>query len=554
MNSVSPDVGAYVRARAEAESRTAQGAWAEAATLWARVVEANPTEGRSWSRLADARYRTDDYQGALAAGVRALELRDGYPAETAYRLACCHARLGEPTPALTWLERSLQMGLRDLERARTDDDLASLRNDTRYRELVGQVDADGLTREERWRYDLRFLQREVKRRAYAPFRQVAEARFDAEVEALSDAVPDLTDVQVVIGMRRLLALLGDAHAFVRQSADDTALPALPLQFYLFEEGCFVTGAAPEHRELLGARLQAIGEHPIADVLATVDPLIPRDGENAIWPREIAPALLRNAALLHGLGLVPDPGEAVLRVRGLDGEERTATVAAVPPAQPAPAWRTFPCPDGWVFLPDTLGSPRPLCLRNPRAAYWFEHLPDERLVYFQFNLVRDEPGEPLAAFCDRLFAFVRDNDVQRLVIDMRWNPGGNTYLELPLLHGLVGTEKISRRGSLFVIVGRKTFSAAQNGATLIERHTEAIFVGEPTGSCPTFVGETIPFVLPCSGIQANVSDLLWQSGWPMDYRTWIAPAIYTPPTFAAFSTNRDPALEAVLAFREHLPGW
>lgn len=57
---------------------------------------------------------------------------------------------------------------------------------------------------------------------------------------------------------------------------------------------------------------------------------------------------------------------------------------------------------------------------------------------------------------------------------------------------------------------------------------------------------------------NVSDLLWQSSWPMDHRAWIAPDLYTPPTFEAFRRNQDPALDAVLAYPgpghgEHLPG-
>jgi hypothetical protein len=41
---------------------------------------------------------------------------------------------------------------------------------------------------------------------------------------------------------------------------------------------------------------------------------------------------------------------------------------------------------------------------------------------------------------------------------------------------------------------------------------------------------------------------------MDHRTWIAPLIYTPPTFEAYRHNRDPALEAILAAREHVAGW
>ena len=137
--------------------------------------------------------------------------------------------------------------------------------------------------------------------------------------------------------------------------------------------------------------------------------------------------------------------------------------------------------------------------------------------------------------------------------MRWNGGGNNFLNRPLVHGLIACDQVNRKGRLFVIVGRNTFSAAMCGATHIERHTNATFVGEPTGSSPTFVGETIDFQLPYSGAFANVSDLLWQSGWAMDYRPWVAPLLYTPPTFALYKENRDPAMEAIAAVREYLPG-
>jgi hypothetical protein len=197
---------------------------------------------------------------------------------------------------------------------------------------------------------------------------------------------------------------------------------------------------------------------------------------------------------------------------------------------------------------------PLYLRNSDIPYWFEYLPAEAGVYFQFNGVGDQPLEPIAMFCERLFTFIDNHQVSKLVIDLRWNGGGNTYLAQPLLHRLIGCTKINRRGCLYVIIGRGTFSAAQNTATAIERETNAIFVGEPSGSRPNFVGETIPFMLPYSKALVNVADLYWQTSWPMDHRPWIAPELYAPPTFETYSQNRDPALEAVLSSREHLPGF
>ena len=78
--------------------------------------------------------------------------------------------------------------------------------------------------------------------------------------------------------------------------------------------------------------------------------------------------------------------------------------------------------------------------------------------------------------------------------------------------------INRRGALFVIIGRLTFSAAQNTVTAIDRETSAIFVGEPTGSRPNFIGESIYFELPYSKVRANAADLFWQTSWPWDHRT------------------------------------
>ena len=130
--------------------------------------------------------------------------------------------------------------------------------------------------------------------------------------------------------------------------------------------------------------------------------------------------------------------------------------------------------------------------------------------------------------------------------MRWNKGGNNFLNAPILEGLIRSTKINQPGKLFVIVGRNTFSAAMCGATQIERYTKAIMVGEPTGSSPNFIGETVIVKLPYSKMTASISDLYWQNSVAMDYRTWIAPRIYTPPTFAAYRAGRDLALEATLS--------
>jgi len=347
--------------------------------------------------------------------------------------------------------------------------------------------------------------------------------------------------------------LGDGHARLRPREEQPELwQALPASFYLFEEGVFITAADPTHADLLGARILRFDDREVDDVIAALDPLLHRDNDNQQWVKTQVPDRLRALWMLHALSVVADPQMVALTLRDVDGETRVVELAAASDPPSLRRERSAPYPYGWISYPETRPGPLPLYLRNRGVAYWFTHLPDERIVYFQLNAMRDDPRELLRDFSARLFAFIDEHAVDKLVIDLRWNDGGNTFLALPLLQQVIGS-KVNRRGRLWVIIGRRTFSAAQNGAGMFDRYTEAIFVGEPTGSSPSFVGETVEFTLPYSKATANVSDLLWQSTWPMDYRTWIAPTLYLPPTFAAYHANRDPPLEAILAWNDRLPG-
>ncbi len=557
------DTVGYLGLVSRAEARSGACQWSEAVVLWEQVIVRNPVKGDHWARLAEARFELEDYAGARTAyekvgtlGVRPNE-RPGavFPGdqsyltagEVAYRIASCYAGDGDLDGAIDALAAALRKGFRDLGRVGKDEQWKSLRDDRRVRDLLGITDADGLSRVDGWRADLGLLAREIKRRAHAPFATISEEDFDRAVADLDRELAGLTYPQVIIAMMKLLPALGDGHAFILPPHDSAGLgTALPVEFYLFTEGVFVVAADPSYRQLLGARIDSIDGHPLDEVLSALEQIISRDNDQQV--KFMGPLWLRWVAFLHAMGLTAEAGQATLAVQFLDGTTGEVTVKAMP----AEEWNPHPYPHGWLALHDTLPQPPPLHLRNRDLAYWFDYLPDADLVYFQFNGVRDHPAETLAAFSDRLFAFTDSRPSTKLVIDMRWNGGGNTFLGQPLLHHLIGSQTINRRGELFVIVGRNTFSAAQNIATAIERETQAIFVGEPTGSRPNFIGETIPFELPNTKATANIADLYWQTSWPMDYRPWIAPEIYAPPTFAAYSRNTDPAMEGILTCHEHFP--
>jgi hypothetical protein len=155
----------------------------------------------------------------------------------------------------------------------------------------------------------------------------------------------------------------------------------------------------------------------------------------------------------------------LSVRDLSGSVRDVIVET--DAEEAEIWNKLPVPSSWLTFASTLASPR-LYLQHLDRAQWFEYLPQQKTIYFQFDGVRNDPGETLAAFSERLNGFIESNDVDRPVLDLRWNNGGNMGLAQPLLLSIISNKKVNQRGRLFVILGRRTFSAAQNTATYFER--------------------------------------------------------------------------------------
>jgi len=520
--------------------------WPEAITLWEKVTKQNPVTGDFWLQLAHARYEAQDYRGAIAAYEQTMSLGvNGLRANIPYEIARCHARLGENAKALEWLDKAMKLGYRDLQNAQQDPDLQPLKNTGKFRELMAVVDPSRMSRDEGWRYDLRLMAREIGRRGYAPFRQISREEFDRRVTTLDTAIPKLSDMQIVIEMMKLTAAVGDGHTMIYGFFERPEfLQNVPVEFAFFEEGLFIVAADSRFSDLLGAQVIRFGDRSPQEVLLALDPIISRDNPRA--PHVMGPMRMRNLPLMAGLGLIPDPGHIALTVRDVGGTLRTVTLPADSDIPNRKLWDGYP--KNWTRFVDTLAGPLPLYLRNPYQDYWFEYLAGPKTVYLQWNHVHSDPAEPIDKFFDRVAQFVQDHPVDKLVLDMRWNNGGDTGLVPTVLASLIRNAKIDEPGKLFVITGHRTFSAAQNAATMLARFTPAVFVGDTTGSSPNFIGEDAALQLPYSKLIVSISDLYWQSSWPTDYRMWIPPLIYSPPRFAEYRQNHDGALDAILNYR------
>ena len=406
---------------------------------------------------------------------------------------------------------------------------------------------------EQWREDLRYFAVNMQKTHRNLFHTMSREQFESAVKRLEERIPTMADHEITVELMRIVGMVGDGHTGVRVNQAFTSV--YPVRLYFFKDGLFVQAAAPEYREAVGGRVLKIGNSGVDQAMRAVGEIAWRDNEMGI--KATAPRLLVIPEVLHALRIADNLRMVQLAV---EKDGRQIALELKPTAQLQQLFEGSPA--DWVDARSSSAGPAPLWLRDPHNNFWFQHLTgaeaacaqgcEKGIAYVQFNAVQDrphaggKPGETVAAFFQKVFEYIEANKIDKLVLDMRLNGGGNNYLNLPLTIGMIKS-RVNKRGNLFVIIGRETFSAAQNTVNELEKYTNAIFVGEPTAATPNHFGDARNVVLPNSKISIRASTLWWQDLDPRDNRKWTAPQIAAELTSADYKANIDPAMAAILKF-------
>jgi len=407
----------------------------------------------------------------------------------------------------------------------------------------GQVErepADRTREEERvagWRSDIDYLVREAQTAHAGPERPAFSEGFLDHVARLRLGIPELSNDQVHTSLMKLLAILNDGHTALHGPRSDTKLEftqgVLPFKFYWFPSGIYVVSGAGEWADYAGSQVLQFGELPAEEVLSRMSAY--RGVDNDMMWTWVGPQFyLGQLSLLREVGVAVEQGAVRVLIRTAEGEQRSLEVAGGEHRH-LRKLRPFPFQSG---------EP-PLYLSSVDTNYWIKSMPEHGAVYVQFNQVRDAPLESLAAFSERLRQTLTTVHASNLIVDVRHNNGGNNTLLRPLVRAMIEFEMRSPEHKLFVLMGRNTFSAAQNFINRVERWTSAVFVGESSSSCPNFVGESNEFVLPFSRLEGSISNLYWQDSDPWDRRKAIAVNLPVVLTAEQYFEGIDPVLELVL---------
>lgn len=413
-----------------------------------------------------------------------------------------------------------------------------------------------------WRADLRFAADSFLARDRS-FDDAAKARFRATVSALSDSADRLTDEEIVVGLARAVALAGNAHTRLYLLRNRSELRRLPVRVWWFSDGLFVVRAKPGYEALLGARVVRICGRGVDRVRRAVRPLY---AGNEAWARYISTYTMTSPEVLAGLHLCPRGTAPSATFVDRAGRRFDRVLQPLPLDLSNDSreawWDLAPLHPGvqgpWASALPSDTARLPLYLRDPLRMYWMAYLPAERVLYVQHNRADQMRDEPMAAFADRVLAALAANPVSRVVVDERFDTGGNLQIGGPFMQRLSAAAH-ERGARLYVISGVATFSAGLTHLAQLRQYGHATIVGEGPGEGMEFWAEGGNLRMPSSGLTLHFADRVHSYGarkaQPRSpyldtelFADRVTPDLPVRMTSRDYFAGRDPAMAAILRDR------
>ncbi|NNJ88131.1 MAG: tetratricopeptide repeat protein [Eudoraea sp.] len=389
--------------------------------------------------------------------------------------------------------------------------------------------------------DLRFLQKNVHENFPFLFKNITSEAFDEKVEDFYKAITNMADHEVLVGFNKVVASFKYGHTVFGYWDGIIPIHQLPVVLYHYDDGIFLQGVYKDYNDALGAKLLAIEGVPIEEALKLMRPVIPAENEQFVKAYGIH--YLTFPEFLHAQGIMKTMKKSVDLTLEKEGKQFQQKIEAVP-------FERFPRQYGMVvpgedWLESRDLSATPLYLKDLEKIYYYEYLKDQKTVYVRQSQIQDDSIQPIPEFYAEVFNFIDNNDVEKLILDVRLNGGGNNYKNKAVVTGVIANKKINKPGKFIVIIGRRTFSACQNLVNELHTYTNAIFIGEPTSENINFYGDNTPLTLPNTQMKALLSFAWWQDKPQWENRPALYPQIATGMTFEQYKTNEDPALKAAL---------
>jgi Peptidase family S41 len=419
-----------------------------------------------------------------------------------------------------------------------------------------------------WHKDFDYLKNELPLLHSNLFFQYPQSSYDNDIEGLRKQIGVISDETMFIKIQQLLAKLGDSHT---SSNFLYKMPRmyLPIILETFEEGIFIVGTVDIDENVMGNKLISINGHPIKSIVDSIKTLYV--AENESWHKRNVTNYLINYDILKYFGFV-DKEKVKLQMENYYG---------IPDEKVVKAIHVEDIDRDEVAYIRFSGRKN----KRPRTSAIFGHkyLPKDSLYFVmynkctgreveQMNAIQDSLNLGMNEYCstqpkvdkksndkkeikplpyfrnfrDSVFHVIKNQPIKKLVFDLSRNGGGTTAQGTAMIEKLAQMIDTTKT-KVYVIVGRRTFSAAIIHTMQLKRLLNATILGEPTGGKPSFYGGVDSRYLPSSCLRIGFSGSHRKT--TLDEVTananTIMPDVIFPVTLASITSGTDAIYDWIL---------
>ncbi|MEV4887138.1 hypothetical protein MRBLMN1_005718 [Chitinophaga ginsengisegetis] len=353
------------------------------------------------------------------------------------------------------------------------------------------------------------------------YNKITKTEFENKVARIAGKIDTLNEETFMVELFRLNVSIGDEHTRI----EPQFTLALPIKFTPFDDGIFVTGIDPQQSSALLSKLTAINGHPIDEINRKFKEVIKADNQSyfEIYEQQF----LNNPSFLKGLGVLNSDKSAEFTLQSRNGETRQVTLYAVN----KDSLNLTLSPQYGAMLP----------YREPEKDYWYAYDSTKKTVYFNFVHCIDDEQHPFAQFNEELFSKINSWHPDKIIIDLRYNSGGNSGVLEPFIDSIKHSY-LNKKNHFYVLIGKQTFSSALMNAIEFKRYTNAILVGQMTSGNINHYGEVRGFRLPNTKIVIGYSTRYWEN-WK-GKKGALMPDKGITYSSLNFIDNKDEALEYI----------
>jgi hypothetical protein len=397
-------------------------------------------------------------------------------------------------------------------------------------------------RNEAWKSDIEFLKKELPERHKNLFFAVDKETFESKLDKLSEKLPGYSDEKIVLSLQKIIAEMGDDHTGIDYQPIVQNAGIFAMTLYWFSDGLYFLGALSSYESALGGRITAINDIAITEVTSRLSSLLAKTNDALL--RHRIPNMLPSIALLRHFDIITGDSAKFTFVNQA-GIEKSLVIDKLDITKLGPNMRFV------GYTPESY----PLCWQKRSALFWSRFLEKDRILYAQYNRcwsreleekhgskAKAERLPSFAEFTSKVLEELNKADTEKFVLDLRFNPGGSSPQGTKFAMEVCKIANINKKGCLFVIIGKRTYSSAVINAIAFRKNTEAILIGEPTSGKPNHFGEVKKFKLPNSSLSVSYSTKYFK--YIDDDPNSLIPDITVETTFADYAAGKDPVLDTI----------